>query len=210
MNRINYTFFEEFKRLDKLCGDLYQVQYGVTQYIDDMKAVPPNRWYGIPNWKTDLDKLIGLRHARNHLAHTEGAFYEVACSEQDIEWIEAFYRRILQQSDPLALLHQKMRESERAVKRTGSPKTSAEAVPRPAMVYMKYDFLDTPREKKPAPAYRQREEHNSNTLYEKRSGSTYRQMEGRTPPKKTRSGGWIWVIAAVLALLAMVAYRIFF
>lgn len=36
-NRLNYMLFEEFKRLDKLCGDLYQEQHGISRYIDDMK-----------------------------------------------------------------------------------------------------------------------------------------------------------------------------
>lgn len=106
MSILNYTFFEEYKHLDKLCGELYREQRGISHYIDDMKEVSINTSRYIPNWKDDLDKLIRLRHIRNHLAHAEGAFNEKICTQKDIEWIQEFHKRILNQSDPLALLYQ--------------------------------------------------------------------------------------------------------
>ena len=105
MNRLNYTFFEEFKRLDKLCGQLYGAQNGVTHYIDNMKTVPVNNYRYISGWNSDLKELIRLRHIRNYLAHTEGAFEEENCTQKDIDWVRGFYNRILHQSDPIALLH---------------------------------------------------------------------------------------------------------
>lgn len=106
MNDLNYIFFEEFKKLDKLCGELYESPYGVTHYIDDMKAASWDDCRHIPNWKTDLKELIRLRHIRNHLAHTEGAFHEDICTQNDIDWIKNFHKRIMNQSDPLAMLYQ--------------------------------------------------------------------------------------------------------
>lgn len=105
MNHLNYTFFEEFKRLDKLCGQLYGAQNGVTHYIDNMKTVPVNNYRYISGWNSDLKELIRLRHIRNYLAHTEGAFEEENCTQKDIDWIRGFHNRILHQSDPIALLH---------------------------------------------------------------------------------------------------------
>lgn len=106
MDNLNYNFFEEYKRLDKLCGELYGDQHGVSHYIDDMKDVPKNSYLHISNWKTDLEQLIRLRHIRNYLAHTEGAFNEEICTQKDIEWSQNFYKRILNQSDPIATLYQ--------------------------------------------------------------------------------------------------------
>lgn len=114
MNETNIIFFEEFKELDHLCGELYEAPYGVTHYIDDMKAVSENHYRLIPNWKADLKTLIRLRHIRNCLAHTEGAFYEDICTQNDIRWIQDFYQRILNQSDPLALRNQMSRKKRRA------------------------------------------------------------------------------------------------
>ena len=38
MNRINVEFFETYKKLDRLCAQMYGLSGGgVTAYIDDMK-----------------------------------------------------------------------------------------------------------------------------------------------------------------------------
>ena len=106
MDNLNYDFFEEFKHLDKLCKEIYNDQYGVTHYIDDMKAVSKANYRYIPNWENDLEQLIRLRHIRNNLAHAEDAFNEEECKKKDIDWIREFYERILNQSDPMAILYQ--------------------------------------------------------------------------------------------------------
>lgn len=103
MININYVFFEEFKKLEKLLSDIYKSHNGVTHYIDDMTAVSYSNYRSIPNWETDLNQLKRLRHIRNNLAHVEGAFNENVCTQDDIEWVQAFYERILNQSDPLAV-----------------------------------------------------------------------------------------------------------
>lgn len=117
MNNTNYAFFEEYKRLDKLCCDMYQCSNGVTQYIEDMNTTP---FCTVSNWRDDLEQLKRLRHIRNDLAHTQGAFSENLCSQQDIDWIHDFYNRILQQTDPLAMRH-----------RLSSPRKPASAKSKP-------------------------------------------------------------------------------
>ena len=107
MHNLNYIFFEEFKRLDKLCGEIYNSRHGVTDYIDDMKSVPKHRCQYIPNWKNDMEQLMHLRHIRNYLAHTSGAFQEELCTQKDIDLVIDFYNRILTQTDPMALLYKK-------------------------------------------------------------------------------------------------------
>lgn len=106
MNNINYAFFEEFKKLDKLCSEIYGAPNGVTHYIDDMKSVSYSNYHRIPNWEYDMKQLKRLRHIRNNLAHMEGSFNENICTTNDIKWIEAFRNRILTQSDPLAMQYQ--------------------------------------------------------------------------------------------------------
>lgn len=111
MDNLNYVFFEEYKRVDKLCREMYGDDNGVTNYINDMKAVSFIEYININNWKNDLEQLIRLRHIRNHLAHTEGAFGEKNCTQMDIDWIKNFHRRIMEQSDPMAILNLKNRNS---------------------------------------------------------------------------------------------------
>lgn len=104
MNNLNLLFLEEYKQLDKLCSELYDGQPGVTSYINEMKSVEWNDACEISNWKADLSTLIRLRHIRNHLAHTEGAFDEKLCTSEDVIWVKNFRNQILKQTDPLALL----------------------------------------------------------------------------------------------------------
>lgn len=111
MNNLNLIFLEEYKQLDKLCGELYDGQPGVTSYINDMKSVDWNDARDIPDWKSDLYELKRLRHIRNHLAHTEGAFDEKLCTNEDVNWVKNFRNRILKQTDPLALLQKYYRKN---------------------------------------------------------------------------------------------------
>ena len=111
MNNLNLIFLEEYKQLDKLCGELYDNQPGVTSYINDMKNIDWNVAREISDWKADLNHLIRLRHIRNHLAHTEGAFNEKLCTSEDINWVKDFRNRIRKQTDPLALLQKYSRKN---------------------------------------------------------------------------------------------------
>ena len=107
MNNLNLIFLEEYKQLDKLCSELYDGQPGVTSYINEMKSLDWNDTRNIPDWKSDLYELKRLRHIRNHLAHTEGAFDEKLCTNDDVNWVKDFRNRILKQTDPLAMLRKK-------------------------------------------------------------------------------------------------------
>ena len=106
MNNLNFIFLEEYKHLDKLCSELYDGQPGITSYINDMKSINLDNACRVPNWKADLSNLIRLRHIRNHLAHTEGAFNEKLCTNDDVDWVKDFRGRILKQDDPLAMLRE--------------------------------------------------------------------------------------------------------
>lgn len=111
MNNLNFNFLEEYKHLDKLCSELYDGQPGVTSYINDMKNMDWNDARQVPNWKSDLNNLIRLRHIRNHLAHTEGSFDEKLCTSVDVNWLKDFRNRILKQTDPLAMLQKFSKKS---------------------------------------------------------------------------------------------------
>lgn len=102
MNSIDSDFFSEYKRFEKLCGDIYSCQNGVTQYINEMNDCTAPVRYKISSWNEDLRLLKHLRGLRNTLAHEEA---DSICTEKDIEDLKIFYNRILSQSDPLAELH---------------------------------------------------------------------------------------------------------
>lgn len=110
MYNLNDTFLEEFKRLDKLCKEMYRSDKGITSYIEDMKHVSPYESRCIPNWDFDLKQLTNLRHLRNRLTHDVGTLNINMCTQSDINWLHSFYGRIFNQTDPIALLCRNKRE----------------------------------------------------------------------------------------------------
>lgn len=105
MEHLNMRFLEEYKRLDKLCKEIYRADRGISSYIDDMKASNRSGNYTIPGWSSDLDQLIRLRHLRNKLTHEVGTTDLPICTENDIQWVADFHSRILSRTDPIAKLY---------------------------------------------------------------------------------------------------------
>ena len=74
MNTINFNFFETYKKLEKICNEVYSSTNGITQYINEMKSVPSSIYQYIPNWKSDLSTLHTLRHIRNQYGTNRSSF----------------------------------------------------------------------------------------------------------------------------------------
>lgn len=96
-------FIDSYKRLEKLCGDVMGCDRPVTAYIDEMKATPRGAYY-VAGWGSDLEMLKRYRWIRNQIAHEPGCTEMNMCEPGDAAWIDQFYRRIMDQTDPLALL----------------------------------------------------------------------------------------------------------
>ncbi len=109
MENGNLLFLEAFKHLDKLCRELYPVGKGVTSYIEDMKQTSVLFSRQIPGWDSDLEQLVRFRHMRNQLAHEVSTLNVCISTPEDAAWLKAFCRRILNQSDPIAMRYQLQR-----------------------------------------------------------------------------------------------------
>lgn len=105
MTQINDEFMESFKHLDKICKEIFDTEKGITAYIDSMESISNGSRY-VSNWNSTLKRLKELRHIRNTYAHEIGTSYEDICSSYDIEWLDDFYRSIMNTTDPLALYRQ--------------------------------------------------------------------------------------------------------
>ena len=103
MTQLDNEFFEEYKRLDRLCSDMYSCQDGVRQYLEDMECQFAVGEKVVPNWMRDYRELRGFRKRRNILAHNVNE-YQI-CRNQDVDSIKGFTGRILRRQDPLALLN---------------------------------------------------------------------------------------------------------
>ena len=94
-----------YKQLEKLCNEIYHDSHGVSAYIDDMTNLSLDLRY-IPNRNDDLKQLKHYRWVRNQIVHEPDCTEENMCEPEDVVWIDNFYDRIMEQTDPLSLYHQ--------------------------------------------------------------------------------------------------------
>lgn len=135
MNTNSEKFFDEYKRLDRLCSDMYGKQNGVTQYIEDMTHVTFSRYRNISGWEKVLKKLKEYRHLRNELAHGSMSFDDNCCKLEDIEWITDFYDSIINCTDPLAQLRKQTQQNNNVRKNTIENKQKPENKDEPEIIY---------------------------------------------------------------------------
>ena len=111
LDSLDYEFFEEYKRLDRLCADMYNSRQGISTYIEKMEENFAQGEQQIDSWRQDYNLLKHLRWIRNKIAHE----YDCAgyAGENDLEDIAELYHRFLNMQDPLTLLR---RISQRKIK----------------------------------------------------------------------------------------------
>jgi len=96
------SFIDSYKRLEKLCSEIYNDNHGVSSYIDEMINTPIGARH-IPGWDEDLKQLKHYRWVRNQIVHDLGCTEENMCEYGDAQWLDNFRSRIMSANDPLAL-----------------------------------------------------------------------------------------------------------
>lgn len=109
---LDNEFFEAYKRLERLCSDIYDCRNGVSQYIEDMERASYRERFAISSWERAYKTLKHLRWVRNQIAHDSGQIQ--ICEECDIHDVNAFYDDIMAGCDPLTQLR-RYREDRAAV-----------------------------------------------------------------------------------------------
>lgn len=107
-------FMESYKHLEKICVEIYEATGGVSAYIDEMSHTTHGSYY-VPNWDDDLKRLKHYRWVRNRIAHEPNCTEQNMCESGDIEWLDHFYKRIINQNDPLTLYSMAVKPHSRAV-----------------------------------------------------------------------------------------------
>ena len=132
MLTLNLEFQEEYKRLDRLCKDYLSSAEGVSEYIRQMEATPwSNRLY-VFTWEDDYKQLKHVRWVRNQLAHEVGTLNSDICTEDDLDWVQSFYNRILNGSDPFTIIREaKAEEALRAKQQAQARKATVADHPKP-------------------------------------------------------------------------------
>ena len=102
MNSNILAFLEAYKSLDDLCKQILSSDRGISKYIDEMG----NEQQGerISDWETDYKHLKKMRWIRNQLVHDPNSFDKDLFTLEDIEWLKRFRYRIIERTDPFAML----------------------------------------------------------------------------------------------------------
>lgn len=95
-------FIDSYKHLEKLCGEVLNDERKLSSYIDEMISKPRGS-YLVRGWDDDLKQLKHYRHIRNQIAHEPGCSEDNMCDLEDASWLDNFYGRIMNQTDPLTL-----------------------------------------------------------------------------------------------------------
>ena len=94
-------FFDEYKKLDALCKDMYAFEKGVTDYLNNMEENFQQGTHTVRGWDRDYRAIKRLRHIRNLIGHQTGSS---DCTEADFNDLQRIHLRFLQHEDPLLLL----------------------------------------------------------------------------------------------------------
>ena len=111
MDNIEILFFEEYKKLDNLCKDLFKSDRGVSQYIEEMECTPLSESRLVESWQDDYKMLKHVRWIRNNIAHNNECS---GCSKSDVKSVKDFYKKIINQKDPFSVIAQNSRELQRS------------------------------------------------------------------------------------------------
>ena len=114
MEQADIEFFEEYKRLDGLCSDMYSSPNGISAYIEQMESEYVKGSYRVPRWDADYDMLKRVRWTRNKIAHDSNG-YQIS-TPADLDFLKTFHKRILEINDPLALLQKGNKEHDQTMK----------------------------------------------------------------------------------------------
>ena len=104
-------FLDSYKRLERLCRDVMADDRRVSAYIDEMVRLTDGS-LRVSGWHRDLNQLKHYRWVRNQIVHEPDCSEETMCRPEDVQWIEDFHARILNQTDPLALYRKATRKRE--------------------------------------------------------------------------------------------------
>ena len=112
-------FMDSYKRLEKLCGEVMNDSRRISAYIDEMKNTPRGARY-VKGWDEDLKQLKHYRWVRNRIVHDPQCSEGTMCNASDVRWLENFYTRIMNRTDPLTLYYQAMQTHSKPVPRKQS------------------------------------------------------------------------------------------
>lgn len=107
------SFTDSYKRLEKLCSEIYGDNHGLSIYIDEMISKPNGAYY-VSGWNEDLKQLKHYRWVRNKISHEPGCTEENMCKSSDTQWLENFRLRIMSSNGSTCAISQSEKSTDYA------------------------------------------------------------------------------------------------
>ncbi len=93
---------EEYKKLEKLCSDMYSGKNGVGEYLSQMLYEDRTGKARVPTWESDHKTLKHIRSLGSKIARDPGP--TPLSRQSDLDYVIDFHERILEGKDPLSEL----------------------------------------------------------------------------------------------------------
>ncbi len=119
-------FLDSYKHLEKLCGEVMNDNKRLSAYIDAMENTR-NGAFRVEGWDEDFKKLKHYRWVRNQITHEPACSEANMCEPGDEIWLEQFYARIMNQTDPLALYRKATRPQPVSKRQTSMSHSTSES-----------------------------------------------------------------------------------
>lgn len=94
-------FIDSYKRIEKICREQGYAN-GFSGYIEEMKIISDGDRY-VSEWYSDLKRIKHYRWLRNKIVHEPEYTEANTCDYTDTVWLDSFYRRLLNGTDPLSM-----------------------------------------------------------------------------------------------------------
>lgn len=115
MTPLEIEYFDEYKKIDRICKDMDSSYIGLTSYIDRMYNMYEYGLRYVGTWEDDLKVLKRLRRVRNSIAHDDE---QSICNERDLRDLKQFHDDLLSLSDPLAIINRELEARKKKRKST--------------------------------------------------------------------------------------------
>ncbi len=180
-------FLDSYKKLEKLCGEIYGDEYGVSVYIEEMRSRPDGSYY-VPGWEEDLKQLKHYRWVRNKIVHEPNCTEKTMCEPRDTRWIDDFYLRMMSSNDPLAVYY-----------KAGNRRTAQNPYPEQRTISAQnlYNAQKAHSAQNPHPAQKPKKANGP-----KPTGNP----QGRHKKTPSRAVGWFLCLLGILSFLAAAAW----
>lgn len=119
MKKRDIEFFDQYKKMDLIIGEMLSCNNGVSEYIRQMEQTAFSLQKKVETWDSDYKTLKHLRWVRNKIAHETNSEIESVSTQKDITSLTEFSKKLSNGKDPLSIIHKRLKIGSKKNKKSG-------------------------------------------------------------------------------------------